>query len=306
MNAKPKYITMKSFFQLHEELKNLLEAKNLGQQYEIKIIKGLEKIKGGGKGTSLSGRGSDSIVEFKSKKKGEIKKYNMGIKAHGACSGQIQFRYQNGKWFYVAKESDELGSYLAKILNDTVPGLGPSSYSGADINDISNKDGVLNLPALVYDYGANPATRVYADLQKQVNSGSVDKRRTNIDINRGSTTYKYNANTNLVFNRTNDRNVNDDTLALQFTPMDPFTANPLSTLSFLQYINDYKDNFDSTWGDIKYVGRAEKFYIFNEFKRSISLGFTIPCFNKAELRSNHRKLNKLVSILAGKYDNNLI
>lgn len=142
LNAKPKYLTMKSFFQLHEELKNLLEAKNLGQQYEIKIIKGLEKIKGGGKGTSLSGRGSDSIVEFKSKKKGEIKKYNMGIKAHGACSGQIQFRYQNGKWFYVAKESDELGSYLAKILNDTVPGWMNAHYGTPKIK-AGDREGLI-------------------------------------------------------------------------------------------------------------------------------------------------------------------
>lgn len=122
LNAKPKYLTMKSFFQLREQIENLLEAKNLGQQYEIKIIKGLEKIKGGGKGTSLSGRGSDSIVQFKNKKNGKTKEYNMGIKAHGACSGQIQFRYENKKWFYIAKSNDQLGSYLAKILNDTVPG----------------------------------------------------------------------------------------------------------------------------------------------------------------------------------------
>jgi hypothetical protein len=49
------------------------------------------------------------------------------------------------------------------------------------------------------------------------------------------------------------------------------------------------------------VGRAEKFYIFNEFKRSVSLGFNIPCFNKSELTSNHQKLNTLASVLAGQY-----
>lgn len=100
----------------------LCEGKNLGQQYEIRIIKGLERIEGGGRGTSLSGRGSDSVVEFRRRKGGKAKRYSMGIKAHGAVSGQIQFRYEGGKWHYVAKDGDRLGGYLAKILNDTVPG----------------------------------------------------------------------------------------------------------------------------------------------------------------------------------------
>ena len=124
---------MKTFFELREHLVDIFEAKNLGQQYEVKIIKGLEKIKGGGVGSSLSGRGNDSVVLFVNKKTGKKQQYSMGIKAHGACSGQIQFRYENGKWMYISKPEDKLGGYLAKILNDTVPGWMEDHYGKPEI-----------------------------------------------------------------------------------------------------------------------------------------------------------------------------
>jgi hypothetical protein len=108
----------------------------------------------------------------------------------------------------------------------------------------------------------------------------------------------------LHFNRTNDKVVSDDTLALIFNPLDPFTGNPLKTLSFLGYITDYTENYDSGWGDVKYIGRAESFYTFNSFKRSLNVGFNIPCFNKDELEAKHCSLSELASALAGKYSDN--
>jgi hypothetical protein len=106
------------------------------------------------------------------------------------------------------------------------------------------------------------------------------------------------------FKRTNDTDVNDDTLALQFRPLNPFTGNPFTTLKFLGYITDYSENYDSNWNSVKYVGRAENFYIFNEFKRTVDVGFNIPCFNRQELRDKHCALSELASALAGKYDEN--
>ena len=106
------------------------------------------------------------------------------------------------------------------------------------------------------------------------------------------------------FKRTNDTDVNDDTLALQFRPLNPFTGNPFTTLKFLGYITEYSENYDSNWNSVKYVGRAENFYIFNEFKRTVDVGFNIPCFNRQELRDKHCALSELASTLAGKYDEN--
>jgi len=191
--------------------------------------------------------------------------------------------------------------------NDTVSGSGPSSYPGTDATSVSNKDGVLELPALVFDY-ADPSLKKYSEIIGQIktNISQSNFQTQDISVDRGNSTYQYNTGAKVTFNRTNDTDVNADEIKLNFTPYNPFTGTALTTLKFLAYITDYSDSFSSTWGDVKYVGRAEKFYIFNEFKRSVKLGFNIPCYNKQELSQKHTNLNTLVSILAGKYENNLL
>jgi hypothetical protein len=128
---------MKTFAQFHKS--PLEEAKNLGQQYEIKIIKGLERIRKGGRGSSLSGRGSDSVVEFRDRRTGKTRQYSMGIKAEGAVSGQIQFRYRDGQWHYESKPEDRLGGYLADIFNKTVPGWMNAHYGAPRIKPDDRK-----------------------------------------------------------------------------------------------------------------------------------------------------------------------
>ena len=128
-----------------------------------------------------------------------------------------------------------------------------------------------------------------------------------VNVNRGDENFAYVASElKNKFNRTNDKEINNDTLALIFTPLDPFTGNALNILKFLGYLTDFTENYDSSWNDVKYAGRAEKFYIFNEFKRSVSVGFNIPCFNENELEDKHCAISELASSLAGKYENNLL
>jgi hypothetical protein len=107
------------------------------------------------------------------------------------------------------------------------------------------------------------ATKKYADLRKAVNnSTTIHQNYFNTvpsdKINKKAKKYD-------VLTRINDTVIEKDTLALQFTPLDPFTGNALNTIKFLGYINDYTENYDSSWNNVKYVGRAENFYIFNEF-----------------------------------------
>jgi len=191
----------------------------------------------------------------------------------------------------------------AKNENDIVSS-GPSSYPGADLPTQQ-----LDQPILVYN---NPALKTYAELitrQDTLGLRSISQNNFQsqvVSVDRGNSTYQYNTGAKATFNRTNDTDVNADEIKLNFTPYNPFTGTALTTLKFLAYITDYSDSFNSTWGDVKYVGRAEKFYIFNEFKRSVKLGFHIPCYNKTELSKKHTDLNTLVSILAGKYENNLL
>jgi hypothetical protein len=64
----------------------------------------------------------------------------------------------------------------------------------------------------------------------------------------------------------------------------------------------FKDNFDATWNEYNYVGRAESFYTYNKFKRNVSFNLDIPCFNKIQLLEKHRALGQLASTTAGSYN----
>jgi hypothetical protein len=210
--------------------------------------------------------------------------------------------------FYYATSADT-GSHSR---NGTLPAIenkndltknGPSSYPLVNNNGLDQ----LNLPQTAYNF-SNPNLKTYSTISNQIKkqtSKGTPLIHTNIG---GAGKYIYNSTTKVVFNRTNDTNVDQDTLAIRFTPINPFGGGPLGSksLKFLAYLKDYKDTFDSSWNDVKYVGRAEKFYIFNEFKRSITFSFTIPCLKKSELATKHKDLNTLVSITAGKYQGGLL
>jgi len=189
--------------------------------------------------------------------------------------------------------------------------------------DTSIPTGSINIDNNAIPY-TTPTLKKYAELRKKVDEGtSIDKtyiteisrqggsktetfKTFNVNISRNDPSLIYNRLTKLAFRRTNDTNVDDDTLALKFMPLDPFTGNVLRTLSFLGYITDYSENYDSSWGDVKYAGRNEKFYIFNDFKRTATVGFNIPCFNPDELEQKHCDMSELASVLAGKYQDNLL
>ena len=181
----------------------------------------------------------------------------------------------------------------------------------------------INQNVIIYTPG-NSTLKKYAELRKKVDEGtSIDKtyiteisrqggsktetfKTFNVNISRNDPGLIYNRLTKLAFRRTNDTNVNDDTLALKFMPLDPFTGQALNTLKFLGYITDYRENYDSSWNNVKYAGRNENFYIFNDFKRTVTVGFNIPCFNPDELEQKHCDMSELASVLAGKYQDNLL
>jgi hypothetical protein len=177
---------------------------------------------------------------------------------------------------------------------------GPSSYPQA-----SGFKYQINTPTTVY---INPSAQKYIDLKTKVSTETENKQRETISINRNSSTYKYfNGNKRIPqFERTNDTSIDNDTLAIVFNPLDPFTGTSLGELKFLAYITQFSNTFDSQWNDVKYIGRAEKFYIFNEFKRSSNLDFNIPCYNREKLTTQHQVLNNLISTLAGSYQNDLL
>jgi hypothetical protein len=72
-------------------------------------------------------------------------------------------------------------------------------------------------------------------------------------------------------------------------------------MHFRAYLKNFGDTYNADWKTVEYMGRAEKFYRYGGFKRSISLGFTLAASSKEELMPMYKKLNFLASSLAPSY-----
>jgi len=72
-------------------------------------------------------------------------------------------------------------------------------------------------------------------------------------------------------------------------------------IHFRAYIDSFSDNYSGNWDAINYMGRGESFYKYSNFKRGISLAFTVAAQSKQELIPMYKKLNFLASNLAPTY-----
>lgn len=83
------------------------------------------------------------------------------------------------------------------------------------------------------------------------------------------------------------------------------TENPLNDniILFRALLDNVADNFSGEWNSYKYNGRAEKFYTYGGFDRSISFGFKIHAQTRWEQKPLWRKLNYLVAQTAPEYKN---
>ena len=73
-------------------------------------------------------------------------------------------------------------------------------------------------------------------------------------------------------------------------------------LNFPAFLDSYEDSYTGEWDSVRYVGRAENFYGYKGFSRSISLSFKVIARNFQQLEPLYRKLNKLVGATAPSYD----
>ena len=74
-----------------------------------------------------------------------------------------------------------------------------------------------------------------------------------------------------------------------------------SFLYFRALLDNLSDNYSAQWNGIKYIGRAEEFFTYTGFGRTISFGFKAAAFSKEELVPIYNKLNHLVGSTAPTY-----
>jgi hypothetical protein len=220
----------------------------------------------------------------------------------------------------------------------------PVNYS-TDVSQDKNAISNYNFPEAGSTSGVDqttikyysPALKTYAELQNQIEkqnkltqsyydgniTGSFTSSISSKDsfVTHDSKNYRYYGDKRIasgsfgskaIYNNTEVYSRKDaDILTVIFRAINPFsdytnTETIKERWAFSAYINGFRDSFDAIWNETNYVGRAESFYIYNKFKRSVSFNLQIPCFNKVELFKKHRALGQLASTTAGSYNNNLL
>jgi hypothetical protein len=197
-----------------------------------------------------------------------------------------------------------------------------ANYAGATpiYNDLTNLKLVVRLPQSLVGNTFDKLKAQQAKTQKSYGGASVSvdgkiteyaysykersyKNIEDLGFDKNTTTHiptfsnygKLDDNTNN-FDRDDAEN-----MSIVFQLINPFTAQNLHRIIFPAYINNFKVNTDATWNDVSYIGRSENLYVYTKFKRQVSFGFQIPCFNIVQLRERHRALGALESSLAGQY-----
>ena len=80
-----------------------------------------------------------------------------------------------------------------------------------------------------------------------------------------------------------------------------YDGQPDYIMQFRAFLNSISDSYNSDWSSKRYIGRAENFYNYVGFNRSISLGWTVAAQSRKELIPMYNRLNYLASNLCPSY-----
>lgn len=75
-----------------------------------------------------------------------------------------------------------------------------------------------------------------------------------------------------------------------------------TVLHFRAYLDSLDDNFNGDWNAWKYNGRAENFYTYSGFERTLSLSFKIAAHTQHEMEPLYKKIVLLASSTAPSYN----
>jgi len=95
--------------------------------------------------------------------------------------------------------------------------------------------------------------------------------------------------------------IKNDLVKFRIASIDNDAPNFKTFMHFRALLGSMSDSYSSTWAGTKYLGRAEDFYTYTGFNRTISLSWTIVAQSKLELIPMYKKLNYLASTMAPDY-----
>jgi len=93
----------------------------------------------------------------------------------------------------------------------------------------------------------------------------------------------------------------NDLVKFRFAVIDPDNPKEATYIHFRAFLENMSDSFNAEWNKFRYLGRAENFYNYQGFERSIRLSWVVAAQSKEELSIQYQKLNYLASTLAPNY-----
>jgi len=173
--------------------------------------------------------------------------------------------------FVKSKSNDTIGDTVAKDftkVEETPTGKAPQSIGTSVM-----REGRLNL-------STNRKLAKYTDAYKDNNTEFSDSK-------------------NLLEPTQGEFFVKDD-IKFKFSVINPDEGENIN-LYFRAFLSSFTDNYSATWNSKKYLGRAEDFYTYGGFGRSINIGFKAAAFTRQELKPIYKKLVVLASTTAPTY-----
>ena len=92
-----------------------------------------------------------------------------------------------------------------------------------------------------------------------------------------------------------------DLVRFRIEAMDGDDPSKSTTMLFRSFLDDFSDNYTGEWNSFKYNGRAEDFFTYKGFKRTLNFSFKIAAMTRHEMLPLYRKLNYLLTQTAPDY-----
>ena len=204
------------------------------------------------------------------------------------------------------------GEYFSGNAQDRISTFDPSKSRTA-IQDFRATDTEItpDIPLATDNYSKYRQQKVYAlnygdpliNKETRVglgNQGKVNRNRTSYTIEDPDTRDKINY-LDVSTSPLDGIAENRDLIQLEFQVLTP---DQTYYLAFRAFLDSFDDSFNGSWNSHKYLGRADNFYTYSGFERSINIGFKIAAATREEMKPLYRKAATLASITAPTYGDN--
>jgi len=95
--------------------------------------------------------------------------------------------------------------------------------------------------------------------------------------------------------------LNDDMIKFKISAVDPDQPSNRIWFNFRAFLGKVSDGFRAKYQSYNYIGRAESFYKYQSFDRSMGVEFTVAVQSRQEQYTQYQKLNYLASLTAPNY-----